>query len=145
MSNFKPNLRPLLIGSLPMESHELATRTVIEYTPQIPLWVQLPLFREEDMVNQFIPGLPGLTTIDDKTFLDTANPEFDEEFIAYFEEYLLVSDGNDKLDTSRFAFSGKEGRGFFEFLKQIDDMESKPVALKGAGNRTCDIWYCLKG
>jgi len=114
-----------------MESHELATRTVIEYTPQIPLWVQLPLFREEDMVNQFIPGLPGLTTIDDKTFLDTANPEFDEEFIAYFEEYLLVSDGNDKLDTSRFAFSGKEGRGFFEFLKQIDDMESKPVALKG--------------
>ena len=63
MTSFKADTRPLLVGSLPMTDHAAAARLVMDHTPEIPLWVQLPLFREEGMVNQFLPGLPGLETL----------------------------------------------------------------------------------
>ncbi|MCP4021555.1 MAG: hypothetical protein GY729_06920, partial [Desulfobacteraceae bacterium] len=114
-----------------MDNHEQATRLVLEYTPEIPLWVQLPFFEQEGMINQFLPGLPGLTVKNGKQFLDTSSPEFDQDFIDFFEEYLLISDTYDNLDTSRFAFADSEGKGFFEFLKQVDTLEPTPIALKG--------------
>ncbi|MCK5349137.1 MAG: hypothetical protein KAJ25_07085 [Desulfobacula sp.] len=131
MENFKANGLPLLIGSLPMRSHKEATRLVLEHTPDIPLWVQLPLYREEGMINQFLPGLPGFTDEIEKNFLDTSRPEFDEEFIAFFEEYLSVSESGADVGTSRFALSGARGKGFFEFLKQVDEKTTPFIALKG--------------
>lgn len=131
MKNFKANGLPLLIGSLPMESHEKATKLVLEYTPDIPLWVQLPQYKEEGMVPQFISGLPGFTGSSDKNLLDTSKPGFDEEFLAFFEEYLSVSGPGGDLGTSRFALSGTRGKGFFEFLKQVDEKDSSFIALKG--------------
>ena len=131
MKNFKANGLPLLIGSLPMESHEKATKLVLEYTPDIPLWVQLPLYREEGMVPQFLPGLPGFTNGSDKNLLDTSKPEFNEEFLAFFEEYISITESGADLCTSRFALSGVRGKGFFEFLKQIDEKDSSFIALKG--------------
>ena len=131
MKNFKANGLPLLIGSLPMESHEKATKLVLEYTPDIPLWVQLPLYREEGMVPQFLPGLPGFTNGSDKNLLDTSKPEFNEEFLAFFEEYISITESGADLSTSRFALSGARGKGFFEFLKQIDEKDSSFIALKG--------------
>ncbi|WP_457554076.1 hypothetical protein [Desulfobacula sp.] len=131
MKNFKANGLPLLIGSLPMDSHEKATKLVLEYTPDIPLWVQLPLYREEGMIQQFLPGLPGFISDSDKSLLDTSKPEFDEEFIAFFEEYLSVTESGEDLGTSRFALSGTRARGFFEFLKQVDESHRPFTALKG--------------
>ncbi|MDA3789139.1 MAG: hypothetical protein PF503_11715 [Desulfobacula sp.] len=131
MKNFKANGLPLLIGSLPMDSHEKATKLVLEHTPDIPLWVQLPLNREEGMIIQFLPGLPGFTGTSDKSFLDTSKPEFDEEFLAFFEEYLSVTESGADLGTSRFALSGTRGKGFFEFLKQVDENNTPFIALKG--------------
>ena len=131
MKNFKANGLPLLIGSLPMESHEKATKLVLEYTPDIPLWVQLPQYKEEGMVPQFLPGLPGFTGASGKNLLDTSKPEFDEEFLAFFEEYLSVTESGGDLRASRFALSGTRGKGFFEFLKQVDEKDSPFIALKG--------------
>ena len=131
MKNFKANGLPLLIGSLPMESHEKATKLVLEYTPDIPLWIQLPHYKEEGMVPQFLPGLPGYTVESDKNLLDTAKPEFDEEFLAFFEEYLSVTESGINPRTSRFALSGTRGKGFFEFLKQVDEKGGPFIALKG--------------
>ncbi len=131
MKNFKANGLPLLIGSLPMESHEKATKLVLEYTPDIPLWVQLPQYKEEGMVPQFLPGLPGFTSTSGKNLLDTSKPEFDEEFLAFFEEYLSVTESGGDLGASRFALSGTRGKGFFEFLRQVDEKEKPFIALKG--------------
>ena len=131
MENFKPNGLPLLIGSLPMDSHEKATKLVLEHTPDIPLWVQLPHNREEGMIPQFLPGLPGFSHDSEKNLLDTSKPEFDEEFLAFFEEYLSVTESGADLGTSRFALSGTRGKGFFEFLKQIDEKNRPFIALKG--------------
>ncbi len=131
MKKFKANGYPLLIGSLPMDNHEDATRLVLDYTPDIPLWVQLPVNKEEGMVNQFLPGLPGFTQSSDKTVLDTSKKDFDIEFIEFFEDYLTVSESADDLSASRFALSGRRAKGFFEFLKQIDEKNITFKALKG--------------
>ena len=131
MKNFKANGLPLLIGSLPMDSHEKATKLVFDHTPDIPLWVQLPRYKEEGMISQFLPGLPGFTNEIEKNFLDTSKPEFDEEFLAFFEEYLSVTEPGADIGASRFALSGTRGKGFFEFLKQVDEKKSSFIALKG--------------
>ncbi len=131
MKNFKANGLPLLIGSLPMESHEEATKLVLEHTPDIPLWVQLPGYKEEGMISQFLPGLPGFSSDTDKNILDTSKPEFDKELLEFFEEYLSVSETGSGIQTSRFALSGSRARGFVEFLKQIDEKKSSFKALKG--------------
>lgn len=131
MEKFKANGLPLLIGSLPMESHEEATKLVLEHTPDIPLWVQLPGYKEEGMISQFLPGLPGFRSDTDKYILDTSKPEFDEEFLEFFEEYLSVSETRSDIQTSRFALSGSRARGFVEFLKQVDEKKSSFKALKG--------------
>ncbi|WP_299976893.1 hypothetical protein [Desulfobacula sp.] len=131
MKNFKANGLPLLIGSLPMDSHEEATKLVLAHIPDIPLWVQLPLYKEEGMINQFLPGLPGFTEEIEKSFIDTSKPEFNEEFIAFFEEYLSVTESGSDVGASRFALSGTRGKGFFEFLKQVDKRGAPFTALKG--------------
>jgi hypothetical protein len=131
MKKFKANALPLLIGSLPMDSHEEATKLVLEYTPDIPLWVQLPLNKEEGMVPQFLPGLPGFTADTDKSLLDTSRPEFDEEFIAFFEEYIAVTESGADIAASRFALSGTRAKGFSEFLRQVDAKKTPFIALKG--------------
>jgi len=131
MTSFKANGLPLLVGSLPMDNHQAAAQLVMEHTPQIPLWVQLPQFREEGMINQFLPGLPGLTLVNGKYFLDTQKDEFDDEFLAFFEDYIALSQPGSDLNGSRFAFSEETGKGFAEFLKQIDGRNSSFMALKG--------------
>ena len=51
---------PTLIGSLPAANHEQAMEWILEATPEIPLWPQLPAIPQERMLNQFIEGLPGI-------------------------------------------------------------------------------------
>lgn len=114
-----------------MESHEQAVKLVFEYTPEIPLWVQLPHYKEEGMVPQFLPGLPGFTSASDKNLLDTSTPDFEKEFLSFFEDYLSITESGADPAASRFALAGKRGKGFFEFLKQVDEKEDSFLALKG--------------
>ncbi len=131
MKDFKPNGLPLLIGSLPMENHKEAVKLVLDHTPDIPLWVQLPAYPEEGMVYQFLEGLPGFSDALGKNLLDTSLPGFDEQMLAFFEEYISVTELDADLNTSRFALSGKRGQGFAEFLRQIDEITTPLAALKG--------------
>ena len=98
MKSFKANGLPLLVGSLPMDDHRAAAQLVMAYTPQIPLWVQLPRFKEEGMINQFLPGLPGHTIQKGKHFLDTQRSDFDDDFLAFFEDYLACSEQGSDLE-----------------------------------------------
>ncbi|MCK5099257.1 MAG: hypothetical protein KAR45_14200, partial [Desulfobacteraceae bacterium] len=135
MKNFKPNCLPVLIGSLPMNNHKEATELIFEYTPEIPLWPQLPMFKEEGMMEQFMSGLPGLVQKDGKSYLDTEKQGFDEEYLAFFEEYLAVSEEGADIESSIFPFTPETGKGFKEFLRQVDEKLDKKevpcVALKG--------------
>lgn len=131
MTAFKANARPLLVGSLPMSDHPAAARLVLEHTPEIPLWVQLPMYREEGMVNQFLPGLPGVSRNGDKHFIDTGNERFEQEFLEFFEDYLALAEPGADLSGSRFAFTPETGKGFEEFLAQVDGAGTPFEALKG--------------
>ncbi len=132
MTDFTPNGRPLLIGSLPMKDHEDATRLVLDHTPEVPLWVQLPGYKAEGMIEQFLPGMPGLCETTDGSFcIDTIKPGFDEEYLAFFQEWLAVSENGDPLTGSRFCFTLETGRGFAEFLRQVDASNRTFSALKG--------------
>ena len=131
MTDFKPNGLPLLIGSLPIDNHEEAVKLVLDHTPRIPLWVQLPVNREEGMIDQFMEGLPGFHDSNGKNVLDTSSTDFDQEMLAFFEAYLSHSESDFDLDTSCFAFQGKRAKGFTEFLRQIDASETRFAALKG--------------
>lgn len=130
MSNFAPNCLPLLIGSLPLTSHAEAAELIFRHTPDIPIWPQLPALPEEGMLLQFLPGLPGVRERDGKVFVDTEEPAFAEEVLAFYEEYLLVAEGAAPLETSRFLLSRPAARGFYAFL-ELAGQRSDLVALKG--------------
>lgn len=131
MQTFNPSGRPALIGSLPMDDHEKAAGLVLEYASEIPLWVQLPTYKEEGMVAQFLPGMPGVVIEGEKTFIDKNKPGFGEEILAFYEEYLMVTEGGGNLSDSRFAMTGAEARGFVEMKRRIEGLVEKPVAVKG--------------
>jgi len=128
---FSPRLRPALIGSLPMKDHREATRLVFSQVPEIPLWAQLPVYPEEGMVAQFLPGFPAVAEKGDKRFVDTRGDAFEKEVLAFYEEYLAVSENNADLLASRFSLGQKEAAGFFEFLDQAAAAGDALAAVKG--------------
>ncbi len=140
MIDFKPNCLPLLIGSLPMDNHEEAARLILQYTPEIPLWPQLPVYPEEGMIPQFLTGLPGRDDCDGKTFINPDIDNFDADFLAFYEEYIMVTEGGASLENSRFALTPETARGFFEFLKQTAEKKESLTALKA--QTTGPITFC---
>ncbi len=128
---FQPNALPALIGSLPLGDHEAAVDLVMTHTPQIPLWVQLPVYAEEGMVRQFLPGLPGLVLEGDKFYIDAAGAGFESAMLQFYEDYMAVTEGGADLDSSRFALKPDTARGFFVFKDRIARAEMPPKALKG--------------
>lgn len=128
---FRPHGLPTLIGSLPLTDHIEAARLVLEYTPQIPLWIQLPAHREEGMIAQFMPGLPGICSTGERVYIDTDQDDFDRNILAFYEEYMAVAGGDKDLSASRFALSEATARGFFVFADSLGRLSTPPVAVKG--------------
>ncbi len=128
---FQPNALPTLIGSLPISDHQEATRLVLEYMQEIPLWIQLPCYPEERLLSQFAEGLPGLRGAEDSLFFDTEDPAFEQELLSFYEQYLGVTEAGLSLNETVFAFSDKTGRGFKAFLNAVARASSKPKAVKG--------------
>ena len=127
----QPDCLPMLIGSLPMNDHPAASRLIMDYSPTIPLWVQLPVFAEESMVLQFLPGMPGVVNRGGKTFINTAAESFDDDLLAFFEDYMATSEDPDRLPGSRFALTEATGKGVAALLDTLGRMETPPVAVKG--------------
>ncbi len=140
MSQFLPECLPLLIGSLPLQDHAEATELIFNYTPQIPLWPQLPVYKNEGMILQYVPGLPGLTNINGKIYIDTESPDFEMELLAFYEEYLMVTEGGALLSESRFLLSPEVARGFYTFLAKAEKNRKQLVGLKG--QTTGPITFC---
>ena len=140
IKNFPANCLPVLIGSLPMDSHAEAIKLVYKYTPEIPLWVQLPVFKEEGMLSQFLPGMPGLTIENDKSFIDTAGNNFDNELVSFYEDYIAATEGLADLLSSRFVLTTDTAKGFFELIKQTKTLPDPLIAVKG--QITGPITFC---
>ena len=130
-TEFKPGGRPALIGSLPMDEHPAAVQLMGEYTPEIPLWIQLPHFSAEGMMAQFLPGMPAVARDGEKTYINTADEDFDQALLAFFEDYMAVEEGTLDIAQSRFALTDSTAPGFFEFLRYLDRRPEPPAAVKG--------------
>jgi len=128
---FQPNCLPLLIGSLPLTDHLEAQRLILQYTPEIPLWAQLPAYPEEGMLAQFLPGMPGLDTAGEKTFIDSEGARFEEELLGFYEDYMAVTENVQPLQDSRFALTPDTARGFFAFMELLKTSGNHLTALKG--------------
>ena len=128
---FEPECLPVLIGSIPMDDHQKALALVMAYTPEIPLWVQLPAYPEEGMMAQFLPGMPGVTEEKDKYFIAASGERFEAELLAFYEAYMAETAGGEFSASSRFAMTPETAMGFFVFMDQISLLNASPAALKG--------------
>jgi hypothetical protein len=130
-TKFAANGLPTLIGSFPNRDHDGAIRLVLEYTPEIPPWVQLPVYPQERMVPQFAPGLPGLRSRGDRLFVDRSAAEFDTELLQFYDEYLAVSEGRAALEASRFVLQPDVAQGLFTLIEALEQRAEPPRAVKG--------------
>ncbi len=130
MQPFKANCLPLLIGSLPIDNHSQAMELILTHTPEIPLWPQLPAYKEEGMVPQFLPGMPGIDECDDTVFINGKGEKFDAEFLSFYEEYLMITEGGGSLEGSRFTLTTETAKGFFDFLEHTAGVKEGLTALK---------------
>ncbi|WP_458778166.1 uroporphyrinogen decarboxylase/cobalamine-independent methonine synthase family protein [Desulforhopalus sp. 52FAK] len=140
MSQISPQCRPLLIGSLPMSDHGEATELIFNYTPEFPLWPQLPKYNEEGMILQYLEGFPAVDECDGKLFIDGTSSSFDAEILAFYEEYLMIAEGGAPLDGSRFELTDKTAKGFFSFLDAAKTRKDSFVSLKG--QTTGPVTFC---
>ena len=131
IESFQANCLATLIGSLPMTDHGKASDLIMEYTPEIPFWAQLPANEEEGMMVQFTSGLPGFCSDNGKVFVNTDSESYDNELLEFFEDYMAVIEGKLELDTSRFALKEDCARGFFVFLERLQTLAAPPIAIKG--------------
>lgn len=140
MNSFEADCRPVLIGSLPHLEHGAAVKLIFDYTPQIPIWPQLPHYRNEGMMLQFLPGLPGITQKEDRVFIDSSGADFETEFLAFFEDYLGVVEGAVDLEDSRFVMTPDDAPGFEFFLEEARQRQADLITLKG--QITGPITFC---
>ncbi len=128
-TKFTPRGRALLIGSLPVDDYDQALRMIMAHTPEIPLWPQLPSNPLERMLNQFVEDLPGLFETENNTWFDLGSPDFEAEQLAFYEEYLRVSEDHSLLLNSRFTLSAKRARGIYALRDSL--LDTAPSAVKG--------------
>lgn len=140
MSQFLPRCLPLLIGSLPYEDHKNATDVIFEYTPEYPLWPQLPMYKQEGMILQYTPGFPGVKEIDGKVFIDATTEVFEADLLAFYEEYLMITEAGGSLEGSRFELSVESAKGFYAFLDKAQNKTGAVLGLKG--QTTGPVTFC---
>lgn len=130
-TNFNPGCRPTLIGSMPVTDHAKAHAIVMAHTPEIPPWVQLPVYRHEGMVPQFLPGMPGLKAVGDRVIVDTAGSDFESDLVSFYEAYMAVEADVAGLDSSRFILTDETAAGFSTFTAGLESCAAPPYAVKG--------------
>ena len=94
---FQGNGLPVLIGSLPLDSHQKALDWIFEATPEIPLWPQLPTNQLEQMLPQFAERIPCIVeenpgSPNSKIYFDTDGESFADQMLTFYEEYLQASE-----------------------------------------------------
>jgi len=129
-NTFVPYGLPTLIGSLPAENHQQALEWILDSTPLIPLWPQLPAIPQESMLNQFIEGIPGIVETAESIYFDCGTENFSGEQLAFFEEYLQVSENPVALLDSRFQTSPERANGLHLLGASANQLQ-EIVAVKG--------------
>ncbi len=127
---FRPYGLPTLIGSIPTSNHQDALELIFSHTPAIPLWPQLPGNPLEGMLSQFVEGFPGLVEENGRTWFNTDSPDFENDHLAFFEDYLAVSENPSLLKDSRFKVGRERAEGLYLLMERVTGKKGI-TALKG--------------
>ncbi|OQX13737.1 MAG: hypothetical protein BWK76_15780 [Desulfobulbaceae bacterium A2] len=130
-SSFSADGRPALIGSLPLRDHVEALAWILAATPAIPLWPQLPVHPTERMLPQCAEGIPCITLRgeEDPRF-DIGRPGFEEEMLAFYEDYLAWGEGRVTELPVRFQLSRQRAAGLHLLAERLPDLAGL-AAVKG--------------
>jgi len=122
---------PTTVGSLPHTDAAQATALLLAHTPEIPAWVQLPKCAfYENMMVQFLEGLPALAEENERVYFDTLRPGVDDELTDFFARYLAAESGDEEtLET--FAITPQRSLGFSALLEALPRLPKPPVMIKG--------------
>ncbi|MDR3568249.1 MAG: hypothetical protein P4L43_09505 [Syntrophobacteraceae bacterium] len=131
MNDFLGSGCATLIGSMPQKDRKSTIDLVLRTAPEIPAWPQLARFAAEQMMEQYIEGLPGLVRTEERLFVDSASPEFDREVLVFYEQFLAVEDGRLKVEDSGFGLGERTGATFRAFMEAVEGASPAPRALKG--------------
>jgi len=127
---------PVLIGSVPLTDHKEALDWIFSTTPEIPLWPQLPHNPLERMMPQFAEGIPciieeNILDPEGRILFDITHAGFEEEMLAFYEEYLAAMEDSSLLTGSRFQVSRERATGLYLFLEALPEHSDKMKAVKG--------------
>lgn len=129
---------PVLIGSLPLDSHEKALDWIFQATPEIPLWPQLPSRPLEGMLPQFAENIPCIVEQDPggaqhRIYFDTSGQEFEGAMLTFYEDYLAAVGDPDILPGSRFTTSPERAAGLYLLTERLRTLpvDQTPRAVKG--------------
>lgn len=129
---FLGNCLPTTIGSLPHTDARESTQLMLRYTPQIPAWVQMPKLPKEDMLTQFIEGIPGLVWQGGSPHFLNEGQEFEEEVLAFYEDYLSATEKASLTNLEkRFAISPDYASGLYALIDALNAHSPLPFAIKG--------------
>ena len=130
-SPFEPRCLPTTLGSLPHTDIAQATALLLAHTPEIPAWVQLPKRAwHENMLVQYLEGLPGIVEENERVYFDTSRPGYDDALTDFFSRYLAVeSDDTDALES--FAITPERSVGFPALMEALPKLIKPPVMVKG--------------
>lgn len=127
---FDLKLNCTAIGSLPHSDVESAMKIVEDNFSQIPFWPQLAkLNKNEDMIVQFLEGIPGLVEGIDKIYLENESDEFFEQLENFFLDYEEITSNQNFELLDKYAISENNSSTFRPFLKMIERI--KPKYAKG--------------
>lgn len=122
-------LKCMAIGSLPHKDVENAMQLVDE-TFEIPFWPQLArLNKNEDMIAQFLEGLPGLVNDGEKIYLDNESDEFFESLEEFFMDYEEIIENPESEALNKYGISENNSLTFAPFLKLVE--KKSPTFTKG--------------
>lgn len=131
MLELQPHACATLVGSMPHNDRGKAIEAILRAVPQIPVWPQLASFPAEQMMTQYIEGLPGIRSEAGRTYVRTDTAEFDQELLAFYEEYLEVESGAKGIEGSRFKMGAETGATFFQFVETLGRSQADIKAVKG--------------
>ena len=127
----QPYCRPLLIGSIPLQDHRQATDLILQSTPEIPLWAQLPVYAQEGMMTQFLPGLPGHVSDGEQEYVNTDSEAFEADLVSFYEQYMAVTESGQALDETRFVLDDTRAKGFTTLMEMLAEKTPELFAIKG--------------
>ena len=137
-NKFTPNGLPVLIGSLPLSDHKDALERIFTATPEIPLWPQLPGDPFEGMMPQFAEGIPcireeNLRDPEGRILYDTGCADFEEQMLAFYEDYMAVQENQEAPAGARFRVSRERAEGLYCFAEALQSGQHNDglAALKG--------------